>query len=472
MFKNCVIINIDGCRRELLYHLMDEGKLPVLGSLFKSGKRFSNASTVFPTATFPTQASAVTSVFPSKHGILSNTWMDRQKADCPLYNYTENFFHAARVYKYSLLGFPSIFFAENRGDGMADEHLSSNVKTLYQEAKKNNLTSLVAFHQFVRGTDKWIRPKPLDMMGYFFGNIYPDFFRHFDESMVSRVMKELEQGFLPGIMFLYFAPSDGVGHWQGAGGQEWYLTKVVEEKLGRILRTLEKKREFDSTLFVLFSDHGHSDVTKDKRHCIQLKEIIDVLRQFKDYDKISTEETHGKNSVLAPEGGMVAIYIKSRNAGDWKTLAEPEELEPVCRKLYEKLKGKLGAIVFRNTVAGGYRLLAGDNPMNLPLEKIVAKINREYLTGNSSDIMLFSNYADGFHFYKDPLISIHGNISAGDFNIPLIIAGNGIDKGVNSQEVSIVDVIPTVAALMGFSIEHTDGKALIMNDEQFGIGKA
>lgn len=461
MFKNCVLINIDGCRRDLLYRLMDEGRLPVLGSIFNDGMRFSNASTVFPTATFPTQASAITSVYPSKHGVLSNTWMDRQKDDCPLYNYTENFFHAARVYKYSLLGFPSIFFAENGGDGMADEHLSSSVKTLYQEAKEADITSLTAFHQFVRGVDKWVRPKPLDMIGYFFGNIYPDFFRHFEESMVSRVIKELENGFLPGILFLYFASSDGVGHWRGAEGQEWYFTNVVEEKLGRIIRTLEKKRGLDSTLFVLFSDHGHSNVTKDKQHCIQLKEITDVLRQFKGYEKISTEETHGKNCVVVLEGGMAPIYIKSRNSSGWKALAEPDELEPFCSKFETELKGKLGAIIYRDTVADEYRLFSGENPMNLPLEKIAAKINREYRTGNSPDIMLFSNYADGFHFYKDPLMAIHGNISPTDFDIPLMMAGEGIDKGVNPQEASIVDIAPTVASLMGFSMRKTDGKILV-----------
>ena len=465
MLDNCVIINIDGCRRDLLYRLLDEGKLPVLGSLFKEGMRFSNASTVFPTATFPTQASAITSVYPSKHGVLSNTWMDRQKDDCPLYNYTENFFHAARVYKYSLLGFPSIFFAENDSDGMADEHLSTSVKTLYQEAKESKISSMTAFHQFVRGVDKWIRPKPLDMIGYFFGNIYPDFFRYFDESLVSRVIKELENGFLPRILFLYFAPSDGAGHWRGAEGQEWYLTQVVEEKLGRLIRTLEKKRGLDSTLFVIFSDHGHSDVTKDKRHCIQLKEITDVLRQFKGYEKISTEETHGKNCVIVLEGGMAPIYIKSRNSSGWKTLAEPDELEPFCRKFETELKGKLGAIAYRDTFAGKYRFLPGENPMNLSMKKMEEKINREYWSGNSPDIMLFSNYADGYHFYKEPLMSIHGNISATDFNIPLIIAGKGMEKGLNSQETSIVDIAPTVASLMGFSMKKTDGKIIINNEQ-------
>lgn len=460
MFKNSILINIDGCRRELLYRLLDEGRLPVLGSIFNNGMRFSNASTVFPTATFPTQASAITSVYPKNHGVLSNTWMDRQKDDCPLYNYTENFFHAARVYKYSLLGFPSIFFAENGGDGMADEHLSSSVKTVYQEAKGAGISSMTAFHQFVRGADKWVRPKPLDMIGYFFGNIYPDFFRHFDESMVSRVIKELEKGFLPGILFLYFAASDGAGHWRGEAGQEWYLTKVVEEKLGRIIKTLEKKRGLDSTLFVLFSDHGHSDVANDKAHCVPLRDITDVLRQFKGCDKISTEETHGKNCVLALEGGMVAIYVKSRNAVNWKTHAEPDELEPVCGKFAEKLKVRLGAIVFKDTAAGEYRLFPGENPMDLPLEKIVAKINREYWTANSPDIMLFSNYADGYHFYKDPLMAIHGNISPTDFNIPLLMAGEGIASTMNDDEVGIVDITPTVASLMGFRMEKTDGRQL------------
>jgi len=459
-FKNCVIINIDGCRRDLLYSLIDDGKLPIFRYIFKSGLRFTSATTIFPTATFPTQASAVTGAYPARHGIISNMWMDRMKEGSPCYNYTENFFHAANVYKYSLFGFPSIIFADNLENGFADNHLSPDVKTVYQEAKGNDFTSLVAFHPFIRGADYWIRPKPIDLICYFFGNIIRELFSVFDESMISRTLKKIENVGVPNILFLYFAPSDGTSHWWGEEGQKWYLTGVVDGKLARVIKLLEKKGTFDSTLFVLFADHGHSDLVKDREHCIPYGFLTDVIKKSTGYDSISKLKSAGNNVVAALEGGMTGLYIKDRVSKDWHTLPAAGQLEPICLEFLRQSKGRLGAAVYRDVDTAQFRIIIEENPMEINPDEILKKINREYYSPLAPDVMIFSNYRDGYHFYRDPLSANHGNISADDLNIPIIFSGNGIKCGENREEVSIVDIAPTIANKMGFSMESADGRIL------------
>ncbi|MCD4783893.1 MAG: alkaline phosphatase family protein [Candidatus Eremiobacteraeota bacterium] len=460
IFKHCVLINIDGCRRDLLYEMIDSGELPVFGRLFGHGLRFTNATTVFPTITFAAQASGITGAYPANHGILSNMWMDRGKTDPPIYNYTDNFFHAADVYGYSLIGLPRIFFSNTNKPGLADRHLSKEIETIYQSAGRKNMRSVVAFHQFARGAEKRIRPKPLDMIRYFFGNIFPGQFSVFDESMTVRLINEMKKNDPPEILFIYFAPSDGAGHWWGADGQRWYLSHIVEDKLERITDLLKKKSVMETTLFVLFSDHGHSDVAQDQEHCISLKWISDIIRKSSKYTKISTRKSVGNDVVIGMEGGMAGLYLKDTPNGSWKDFPPPENLSPICRGFSGHLGNRLGAIVYRNSEDGKFALYPGENPMDIDLEETVRKINREYIHPGAPDIMIFSNYNKGYHFFKKPINAMHGNINPGDMAIPLIFAGNGIKKGQSNKPISIVDIAPTVASLMDFEMENVDGDVI------------
>lgn len=460
IFKHCVLINIDGCRRKLLYEMIDSGELPVFERLFEKGLRFTNATTVFPTTTFATQASGITGTYPFRHGILSNMWMDRSKTDPPIYNYTDNIFHAADVYGYKLIGLPRIFFSNTNKPGLADRHLSKKIETIYQSAGRKNMRSVVAFHQFARGAGKRIRPMPSDMIRYFFGNIFPGQFSVFDESMTVRIIDEIEKNDPPEILFIYFAPSDGMGHWWGADGQRRYLTHIVEDKLERITDLLEKKSVMDNTLFVLFSDHGHSDVTPDREHCISLRWVSDIIRKSSEYKKISTRKSRGNDVVIGMEGGMAGLYLKDAPGGSWKDFPPPENLMPICREFSGYLGNRLGAIVYRNSEDGIFALYPGENPMDIDLEETVRKINREYIHPGAPDIMIFSNYNKGYHFFKKPISAMHGNINKGDMAIPLIFAGNGIKKEISDKLVSIVDIAPSVASLMGLEMENVDGDVI------------
>ena len=100
--------------------------------------------------------------------------------------------------------------------------------------------------------------------------------------------------------------------------------------------------------------------------------------------------------------------------------------------------------------------------MNVDLEEMVKKINKEYIHPGVPDIMLFSNYNKGYHFYKQPISAMHGNINRGDMAIPLIFCGNGIKKGTSDKSVSIVDITPTIASLMGFNMDNVDGEVILL----------
>ena len=57
-------------------------------------------------------------------------------------------------------------------------------------------------------------------------------------------------------------------------------------------------------------------------------------------------------------------------------------------------------------------------------------------------------------------MATHGNVNAGDLEIPVLFYGKGIKNRNDETPIKIVDIAPTIASVMGFSMDKTDGKAL------------
>src|SRR6185503_8787817 len=75
--KKVVLISIDGFRPE--FYLEDRYLTPTLKSLRDQGVFAIGAEPVFPSLTYPNHTTLITGVYPSKHGVLSNTLFSWQK---------------------------------------------------------------------------------------------------------------------------------------------------------------------------------------------------------------------------------------------------------------------------------------------------------------------------------------------------------------------------------------------------------
>jgi arylsulfatase A-like enzyme len=83
----------------------------------------------------------------------------------------------------------------------------------------------------------------------------------------------------------------------------------------------------------------------------------------------------------------------------------------------------------------------------------------------SGDILLLPAYAEGYHFSGSGAKAEHGSLYPGDSTIPFVIAGKPLDRSITVAGLrSIVDVVPTIADLLGFyrGIEDRfDGKSIL-----------
>lgn len=435
--------------------------MPTTAEVFKQGTRFLNAQTVFPTITFPTQASGITSCFPSTHGIPLNMWVDRFKGEGKVFDYIENPHQAVRVHGYSLWKLPFEILSSPDRQGIADEHLNGKVKTIYEAAGDNGFSSMVAFHFFARGANVRIPPTIPDMAKYMLARFHRGMFEAFDRSMVNRVIRRLESmNQLPGIAFLYFAPCDGASHKWGQRGQQWYLREVFEPGFSRIYKFFREKKLLSSTLFVLFSDHGHTEIPGEKSKLLSWKWVAEILNKNGEYENLTGTSPSKLDAIISRQGGMTGIYLKNNRQKRWDRLPPTDQIRKTAVVLRDNSGSCLEAVAYRDVELKGYSFLDGKNPMKIDLDQAAKLLNREFYSSRSPDILLFSNYLEGYHFWIAPVNSMHGNINPEERQVPIIFSGNGIPSRDETCPASIVDVAATTADLLGFKMESVDGNIL------------
>jgi hypothetical protein len=73
--RTVILISLDGVGADLL----DRARTPALDALARRGVLARRLSPPFPSNTFPSHATMATGVFPDKHGIVSDKFMDRKR---------------------------------------------------------------------------------------------------------------------------------------------------------------------------------------------------------------------------------------------------------------------------------------------------------------------------------------------------------------------------------------------------------
>jgi len=277
---NVVLLYVDGLRYDVLCEMAEAGHLPTIKSLFfDGGTDFINAFTVFPSSTLASNSTLYTGVFPNRSGVKGNNYFDRkrQKGD----SYLKPF------------GPPVA----------AEEHRPSGVHRLGVEAKK------VALRPFPRAYERYLEKRKADIplledylhergMQYYTSaqpvlshsppdsyevdasTVIPPFYFH----KATDYMDEIHARFAKGrvvqsdarVMNFWFPSLDSVSHDTPRaqfGGSRKSLA-LMDRWVSGIVDELKKKKLWDRTYMILFSDHG----TMGGEHAILQK--VDPARDF------------------------------------------------------------------------------------------------------------------------------------------------------------------------------------------------
>lgn len=232
-----ILVSFDGFRQDYL----DRFDAPNFARFARDGIRAEGLLSAFPSKTFPNHITIVTGLYPSRHGVVANSFLDRVRGDT--YSMSDRVAVRNGTWYW---GEPIWVTAERQG--------------------------MVAATHFWPGSEAAI------------GGIRPSYWVPFDDnaSNESRVDSVLEWMRFPAerrphFLTLYFSTVDTAGHRYGPASPEvGTAIQEVDRQLGRLLDGIDKLAIRDKVYILLVSDHGMSESGPDKY--ISIESLIDPNR--------------------------------------------------------------------------------------------------------------------------------------------------------------------------------------------------
>lgn len=451
---NLVLINIDGCRQDIFYELLQDKEIPNFYSVLKNGKIVEKAYSIYPTNTLPAQVSIFTGVYPKDHGVVGNSWFDRKKIFYRDYATAEN---ALRVYGFEFFGPPFILIPNRKEGSILIEDIKT--KTIYQILNDEGFTSATVFSHIANGATFWIRPKKQDMLQY--ALCHEDYIQYiaFEKTTLKRAVEFLRTcKVLPNLLTLYFSGLDGYSHRYGPLTQRWYLKEVVDKLFREFLDVFKEKNKLEKTHFLVISDHGQIEVKKDKKHFLTPQKISSYL-QKKNFSLFNPKKGRLQDAdLISTEGGSI-FYIKNKKTNKWKDEPNEEEKYRLIEALLLSQK-ELGPWIngFLIKENGKYKIYHNGKTekkeifFNNNREKYPEAITRiEGLTSDKSgDVLSLINFEEGFYFTDRPHAGEHGNLTPEESIVPFVFSGPKVEPG-KIEKASICDVVPTILKIFGIT---------------------
>ncbi len=244
----------DGLNANLLVEEIEAGNVATLGALVERGTCYREGSIAsLPSVTLPNHTTLLTGLHPGHHGVLSNSWYERDTDRTP-----------------NLLDFAQMPFACN--------HLLPGVETLFEAVARHRPGAFTAttYEYADRGADwsTWAQSRagePLSMLpakdrpiphasldwvenerGYRFQS-------RIDASSTNQACALLESGEHPTPTFLWvnYSLTDEAGHHGGPHGDEVRAAlRDTDARMGEVLRAAERVGILDDTAVFMCADHG------------------------------------------------------------------------------------------------------------------------------------------------------------------------------------------------------------------------
>jgi len=437
--ERILIVDIDGLRQDVFHQALADGRIPNLalllgGAQAETGLHLDPVSTA-PSITFCAQSTIFTGAQPDEHSIPGNQFFDRFGSR----NRGTPRFYAFDIGDTLAVDDAVLVFAG--GEGLLNRTVEPSVLTLYERAGRRGLSSAVSHHMLSRGAQDWFRPILLEIARFTKGGgLLGMSSLEYDGQMVRKALRFLKSGGRPDVLTLYFMGVDHRSHERGPGIQADALADV-DGLLGEFLEEYRRLGLLEGTLDLIVSDHGQIGVIPDDRHSLRMSFPYDrEMGGLFDALGLDVHDKPGEDpacdAVIASNGGMAHVYLQHRE-GRWADL--PRFSADVLRtgmafweanltgQYSADLQGALSMVLARDVEKEGWQA----NYMALTPEGKLVEVE-EYLAAHpeietveaawrlarlagpvSGDLLLVSNYADGFYF-ANPMPGMHGGLHPAD----------------------------------------------------------
>lgn len=410
--RQVILISIDGLTTMDYLHPDGGLKVPNLEALKASGCAADGMTGIFPTVTYPSHTAMITGEPPAVHGIYTNTPLDP-------FGYQNGgwFYFAEQIssptlwqvlrqagLKTAAISWPVTIGAEV--DYLLPEYRP--VRTREDVALLAALSTPGLFHEMI-AVDSVNRPMT-------------------DAWRTSAAISILDTR-RPDLLALHLSDLDGAQHAGGPHTAQSHATlEKIDAQIGEIRAAVEKSGRADRTAWVIVSDHGFYPVNQ----------VVNPMIALRDAGLITTNAAGRVTDwkVFMHNAGGSALF-EARDPGDTASIAKATEL-------MTKLAADPANGIEKVYTPAELKAMQASPKAFLALEAA-----REFGFGsNMVGTMVTPAPSTGKHGYSP--------------NIPelrpaMILSGAGVNACELREGVNIVDVAPTVAALLGVSMTGTAG---------------
>lgn len=296
-FDRAFFFLLDGARVDIFEELLARGDLPNVARLLVEPGAYRPATTVFPSVTGVAYIPYLTGLFPGRANIPGYRWFDRER-------YQRRPLSVMRFRNYHGLG-----------SYLMDRDLSKQATTLFELLKpSSNIFSGISRGTGIRRNAAYFRRVPATLKFFRTGD-----WDHIDaagERFLLRAARRRHEKFT----FHTTYSIDEYSHHHGpfsARARERYLE--FDKVLGRLGDTLRRTGQLDGALFVLGTDHGHTEV---KQH-FDLEGFVERLGYKTLYYPKQVQRWLGADAAVMVAGnGVGHIYLKGPDDWDARPGAE------------------------------------------------------------------------------------------------------------------------------------------------------
>ncbi len=473
--------NIDGLRPDIFYNLLDSGRLEGFSRLFSEARRADKCVSIFPTSTIPCQASLITGAMPAGNLIFADAWFDRY-GKFPLFRDYRAPKDGLHLFGYRPYGLPTVILPNRDDHPLGEADLSGSTQTLFDSLKARNVRTACVFNPFSRSVNEWVRPARSDLIKYKLCQTNKLPFSVLDKAVLKKILYLIEdEEHLQRVILFNLPGCDGHSHLHGPASQAGYLTNTLDNILSNIINAIDKRHGEKECFFVLTSSYAQTAVSAmDNRRITEnrLKSIFDSFGCIC-YNPAEHKKVKKTSAVILAHGNCANIYIRNRSTERWYDPPRlREDLVDIAEKLMELSKRQRGPLppgwldlILINDYANSTYNVMKDGELYGRKEFFSLQVNREKYPGasgrianlrskRSSDLILLSNCDEGFHFSDFKYKGQHGGLHREDSLTTLMFAGPGIREGTLPGMSSIIDVVPTIAAIYDLPVLGSEGRIL------------
>jgi predicted AlkP superfamily pyrophosphatase or phosphodiesterase len=243
----------------------------------------------------------------------------------------------------------------------------------------------------------------------------------------------------PQVLLINLPDTDEAGHASGGINSPAVMSKVVsnaDAQIGRLVAAYKAAGIYDRTIFVITSDHAMTP----SAHIISQAKVNELIQ------KAGTKGTESNEFYVwnQDKSGDVAENIAA--AG---------------------IPGIYGTYYLTKNAAGGYVYLPSPTTaVNITgdLDRCYRYLLSTYASAKSPDVFIATaeNWRQDYKVFGLWFMpGSHDSVTWLVQHVPLVISGPGVKKGVSLESPArLVDIAPTVLALMGIAPQHMDGTVL------------